>query len=95
MMQGKGRGGGSIVRDPKGQRLRHEEQGTFLLGTAWSPDVEAEIRRGRELRDSRLDWLEGAGLQKARQWEMVLKRARAGTQLCKGPQCCSHSHWPF
>lgn len=54
-MQGKGRGGRSLVRDPEGQRLRHEEQGTFLLGTAWSLDAEAEIRRGREWRDSRLD----------------------------------------
>ena len=52
MMQGKGRGGRSIVRDPKGQRLRHEEQGTFLLGMAWSLDADAEIRRGR---DKRLD----------------------------------------
>lgn len=50
--QGEGRGGRSIVRDPKGQRLRHEEQGTFLLGMAWSPDADAEIIRGR---DKRLD----------------------------------------
>lgn len=49
-MQGKGRGGRSLVRDPEGQRLRHEEQGTFLLGTAWSLDAEAEIRRGRVAR---------------------------------------------
>ena len=52
---GQGEGGRSIVRDPKGQRLRHEEQGTFLLGIAWSPDADAEIRRGRELRGTRLD----------------------------------------
>lgn len=52
---GQGEGGRSIVRDPKSQRLRHEEQGTFLLGIAWSPDADAEIKRGREWRGKRLD----------------------------------------
>ena len=45
MKQRKRREGRSPVRDPKGPRPRREKQATFLLGTEWSPDADAEITR--------------------------------------------------